>query len=121
MISKSYASVLAEDFINKHGNTSSINEFRKTPHHYKIWLLILQNFHIKKETTMESIIIYLAKDSSRKTVSAILVGLEEKKLLIRKKSLSDHRVILVEPAEQTVKEFKEWIHHLKFELNSVEE
>ena len=121
MFSKTYASVLAEDFSNNRKHTISINEFRKSPLHYKIWLLLLHNNNSGKETTMESIVTHLAGDSSRKTTTNILTDLEKKNLLTRKKDISDHRVTLVEPAGRTIQEFGEWIKHLKFELNSVEQ
>jgi len=63
--------------------------------------------------------IHLSKDSSRKTISVILAELEDEKLVIRKKSMSDNRIILVEPTQQTVQEFNEWIQILKSDLNSV--
>jgi len=121
MFNKSYASVLSEDFLNEHKNTLSISEFRKTPWHYKLWLLIMHNHNSKTLTTMESIIIHLSRNASRKTVSNTITMLEQKKLIIKKKDISDNRVIIIEPTEKTIREFKEWIHHLKFELNSVEE
>ena len=117
---KSYASVLADDFINKQKNTLSVNEFRKTANHYKLWLLILENYHRNITTTMESIVIHLSKTSSRKTISTILTHLEKKELITKKKSITDNRILLIKPTERTVQEFNEWIHHFKFELNSVE-
>jgi len=33
--------------------------------------------------------------------------------------MSDNRIILVEPTQQTVQEFNEWIQLLKSDLNSV--
>ena len=63
--------------------------------------------------------IHLSKNASRKTISVILAELEDEKLVIRKKSMSDNRIILVEPTQQTVQEFNEWIQLLKSDLNSV--
>ena len=115
---KSYASVLANDIIEKK-NLLSINKFRKGPIHYKLWLLILDNYSDKIDTTTESIMIHLSKNASRKTISVILAELEDEKLVIRKKSMSDNRIILVEPTQQTVQEFNEWIQLLKSDLNNV--
>ena len=118
---KTYATVLTEDFTNKHKNSLSIYEFRKTPWHYKLWLLLIQDYESKTLTTLESIITHLNANSSRKTISNALTTLEQKKLILKKRDISDNRVILIEPSAQTIQEFKERIHHLKFELNSVEE
>jgi hypothetical protein len=115
---KTYASVLADDFEEK-TDLLSINKFRKGPLHYKLWLLILDNYFNKIETTSESVMIHLSKNASRKTISAVLTDLEDEKLVIRKKSMSDNRIILVEPTQQTVQEFNEWIQLLKSELNRV--
>ena len=115
---KSYASVLANDIIEKK-NLLTINKFRKGPTHYKLWLLILDNYSNKIDTTTESIMIHLSKNSSRKTISVILAELEDEKLVIRKKSMSDNRITLVEPTQKTVQEFNEWIHNFKKELNNV--
>ena len=115
---KTYASVLAHDFEEK-TDLLSINKFRKGPLHYKLWLLILDNYFNKIETTSESVMIHLSKNASRKTISAVLTDLEDEKLVIRKKSMSDNRIILVEPTQQTVQEFNEWIQLLKSDLNSV--
>ena len=116
---KTYASVLANDFDEKK-TLLSINKFRKGPLHYKLWLLILDNYFNKIETTSESVMIHLSKNASRKTISAVLTDLEDEKLVIRKKSMSDNRIILVEPTQQTVQEFNEWIHNFKKELNNVQ-
>ena len=115
---KTYASVLAHDFDEKK-NLLSINKFRKGALHYKLWLLILDNYFNKIETTSESVMIHLSKNASRKTISAVLTELEDEKLVIRKKSMSDNRIILVEPTQRTVQEFNEWIQLLKLDLNSV--
>ena len=40
---KTYASILANDF-NEKKDLPSINKFRKGPIHYKLWLLILDNY-----------------------------------------------------------------------------
>ena len=63
--------------------------------------------------------IYLSKNSSRKTISTILSELESEQLIIRKKSLSDNRIVLIEPSQVTIQEFNQWIQGLKKELNSV--
>ena len=63
--------------------------------------------------------IHLSNNASRKTISSVLTDLEDEKLVIRKKSMSDNRIILVEPTQQTVQEFNEWIQLLKSDLNSV--
>ena len=63
--------------------------------------------------------VHLSKNSSRKTISVILAELEDEKLVIRKKSMSDNRIILVEPTQQTVQEFNKWIQLLKSDLNNV--
>ena len=115
---KTYASVLANDFDEKK-TLLSINKFRKGPLHYKLWLLILDNYFNKIETTSESVMIHLSNNASRKTISSVLTDLEDEKLVIRKKSMSDNRIILVEPTQQTVQEFNEWIHNFKTELNNV--
>ena len=115
---KTYASVLANDF-NEKKDLLSINKFRKGPLHYKLWLLILDNYFNKIETTSESVMIHLSKNASRKTISTVLTELEDEKLVIRKKSMSDNRITLVEPTQKTVQEFNEWIHNFKTELNSV--
>ena len=115
---KTYASVLANDFDEKK-DLLSINKFRKGPIHYKLWLLILDNYLNKISTTSESIMVLLSKNASRKTISLILTELVNEQLIIRTKSISDNRIILVEPTQQTVKEFNEWIQLLKSDLNSV--
>ena len=115
---KTYASILAEDF-NEKKDLHSINKFRKGPLHYKLWLLILDNYFNKINTTSESIMIHLSKSGSRKTVSVILTELEKEQLIIRKKSVSDNRVVIIEPTQRTVQEFNEWIQSFKSELNSV--
>ncbi len=115
---KTYASILAKDF-NEKKNLHSINKFRKGPLHYKLWLLILDNYFNKTETTSESIMIYLSKNASRKTLSVILNELENEQLIIRTKSKSDNRVILIEPTQRTVQEFNEWIQGFKSELNDI--
>ena len=51
---KTYASVLADDFDEKK-TLLSINKFRKGALHYKLWLLILDNYFNKIETTSESV------------------------------------------------------------------
>jgi hypothetical protein len=115
---KTYASILANDF-NEKKDLLSINKFRKGPMHYKLWLLILDNYLNKISTTSESIMILLSKDSSRKTISLILTELENEQLIIRTKSISDNRIILIEPTQLTIQEFNEWIQIFKSELNSV--
>ena len=115
---KTYASILAEDF-NEKKILHSINKFRKGPLHYKLWLLILDNYFNKINTTSESVMVHLSKSASRKTVSVILTELENEQLIIRKKSISDNRVVLIEPTQRTVQEFNEWIQTFKSELNTV--
>jgi len=115
---KTYASVLANDFKEKKG-LPSINKFRKGAIHYKLWLLILDNYFNKINTTSESIMVLLSKNASRKTISLILTELENEKLIIRTKSISDNRITLIEPTQKTVQEFNEWIHNFKTELNNV--
>ena len=115
---KTYASVLADDFDEKK-NLLSINKFRKGPLHYKLWLLILDNYFNKIETTSESVMVHLSKNASRKTISLILTELENEQLIIRMKSISDNRITLIEPTQLTVQEFNEWIQTFKSELNSV--
>ena len=115
---KTYASILANDF-NEKKNLLSINKFRKGPMHYKLWLLILDNYLNKINTTTESIMVLLSKNSSRKTISLILTELEKEQLIIRTKSISDNRIILIEPTQLTIQEFNEWIQIFKSELNSV--
>ena len=115
---KTYASILAEDF-NEKKDLLSINRFRKGPLHYKLWLLILDNYVNKIHTTSESVMICLSKSASRKTISVVLTELENEQLIIRTKSISDKRIILIEPAQRTIQEFNEWIHNFKSELNSV--
>jgi len=115
---KTYASVLANDF-EEIKDLPSINKFRKGPIHYKLWLLILDNFLNKIDTPSESIMVHLSKNASRKTISVILAELENEHLIIRKKSISDNRIILIEPTQRTIQEYIEWIHNFKSELNSV--
>lgn len=115
---KTYASILANDFEDKK-DFPSINKFRKGPTYYKLWLYILDNYFNKIETTSEPLMMYLSKNASRKTISTILSELESEKLIIRKKSLSDNRIVLIEPSQKTIQEFNQWIHLLKSELNSV--
>ena len=115
---KTYASVLANDF-NEKKNLLSINKFRKGAIHYKLWLLILDNYLNKIDTPSESIMVHLSKNASRKTISLILTKLEIEQLIIRRKSISDNRIILIEPTQLTIREFNEWIQTLKLELNSV--
>ena len=118
MIIKTYASILLNDFDQKK-NLLSINKFRKGPAHYKIWLLVMNNYFNKISTTTESIMLHLSKNVSRKTISVILTELENEQLIIRMKSISDNRIILIEPTQLTVQEFNEWIQTFKSELNSV--
>ena len=115
---KTYASVLADDFEEK-TDLLSINKFRKGPLHYKLWLLILDNYFNKIETRSESVMIHLSKNASRKTISLILTELENEQLIIRTKSISDNRVVLIEPSQRTVQEFNEWIQGFKSELNDI--
>ena len=115
---KTYASILANDF-NEKKDLLSINKFRKGPMHYKLWLLILDNYLNKINTTSESVMVHLSKNASRKTISLILTKLEIEQLIIRRKSISDNRIILIEPTQLTIREFNEWIQTLKLELNSV--
>ena len=115
---KTYASVLADDFYEKK-TLLSINKFRKGALHYRLWLLILDNYFNKINTTSESIMVLLSKNASRKTISLILTELENEKLIIRTKSISDNRITLIEPTQKTVQEFNEWIHNFKTELNNV--
>jgi len=63
--------------------------------------------------------VYLSKNASRKTISVALTEVEDKQLIIRKKSLSDNRIVLIEPSQVTIQEFNQWIQGLKKELNSV--
>ena len=115
---KTYASILADDF-NERKNLFSINKFRKGPNHYKLWLFILDNYFNKISTTSESVMTHLSKSASRKTISVILTELENEQLIIRKKSIDDNRVVLIEPSQKTIQEFNEWIQNFKSELNSV--
>ena len=115
---KTYASILLADFEIKK-DFPSINKFRKGPIHYKLWLFILDNYFNKIETTSESLMVYLSKNASRKTISVVLTELEDEQLIIRRKSLSDNRVVLIEPSKSTIQEFNEWIRLLKSELNSI--
>ena len=115
---KTYASVLAGDFEEK-TDLLSINKFRKGPLHYKLWLLILDNYFNKIETTSESVMIHLSKNASRKTISSVLTELEVQQLIIRNKSKSDNRITLIEPTQRTVQEFNEWIQLFKSELNDI--
>jgi DNA-binding MarR family transcriptional regulator len=57
--------------------------------------------------------IHLSKNASRKTISSVLTELEVEQLIIRKKSISDNRIILIEPTQRTVQEFNEWIQTLQ--------
>ena len=115
---KTYASILANDFNDKK-DLLSINKFRKGPMHYKLWLLILDNYFNKISTTSESIMVHLSKNASRKTISAILSELENEQLITKKKSIPDNRIILIEPTQRTIQEFNEWIQIFKSEMNSV--
>jgi hypothetical protein len=115
---KTYASILAEDF-NEKKDLLSINKFRKGPNHYKLWLLILDNYFNKINTTSESVMGYLSKSASRKTVSLILTELENEQLITRMKSVSDNRVVLIEPSQRTIQEFNEWIQSFKSKLNDI--
>ena len=115
---KTYASILANDF-NEKKDLLSINKFRKGPIHYKLWLLILDNYLNKISTTSESIMVHLSKNASRKTISLILTELENEQLIIRTKSISDNRIVLIEPTQLTIQEFNEWVKTLKLELNSI--
>jgi hypothetical protein len=63
--------------------------------------------------------VYLSKNASRKTISVVLAELEAKQLVI-KKSLSDNRIVLIEPSQVTIQESNLWIQHLKSELNSIQ-
>lgn len=62
---------------------------------------------------------YLSKSASRKTISVMIIDLEREKLIVRKKDISDNRVILIEPTQRTIQEFNEWIQGFKSELNSI--
>ena len=115
---KTYASILANDF-NYKKNLLSINKFRKGPIHYKLLLLIFDNYLNKISTTSESIMVLLSKNASRKTISLILTELVNEQLIIRTKSISDNRIILIEPTQLTIQEFNEWIQLLKSDLNSI--
>ena len=115
---KTYASILANDF-NEKKDLLSINKFRKGPMHYKLWLLILDNYLNKINTTSESVMVHLSKNASRKTISLILTELENEQLIIRTKSISDNRITLIEPTQRTIQEFNKWIQIFKSELNSV--
>ena len=115
---KTYASILANDFNEKKG-LPSINKFRKGPIHYKLWLLILDNYLNKIDTTSESIMVLLSKNASRKTISVILSELESEQLITKKKSIPDNRITLIEPTQRTIQEFNEWIQIFKSEMNSV--
>ena len=64
--------------------------------------------------------VYLSKNASRKTISVALTEVEDKQLIIRKKSLSDNRIVLIEPSQVTIQESNLWIQHLKSELNSIQ-
>ena len=79
----------------------------------------MDNYFNKIETTLESTIIYLSKNASRKTIIAVLTELEVEQLIIRKKSKSDNRITLIEPTQRTVYEFNEWIKLLKSNINSI--
>jgi len=118
MKNKTYASVLLKDFKEKK-NLLTVNKFRKGPNNYKLWLFIFDNYFNKINTTLESIIAYLSKSASRKTISVMLNDLEKEKLINRKKSISDNRVLLIEPSQLTVQEFNEWIQEFKSELNKI--
>jgi len=115
---KTYASVLANDFNDKK-DLLSINKFRKGPIHYRLWLLILDNYFNKISTTTETIMLHLSKNVSRKTIGLILTELENEQLIIRTKSISDNLIILIEPTQLTIQEFNEWIQTFKLELNSI--
>ena len=115
---KTYASILANDFNDKK-DLLSINKFRKGPMHYKLWLLILDNYFNKINTTSESIMVHLSKNASRKTISVILSELENEQLITKKKSIPDNRITLIEPTQRTIQEFNEWIQIFKSEMNSV--
>ena len=110
--------MLLNDF-NEKKDLLSINKFRKGPNHYKLWLLILDNYLNKINTTSESVMFYLSKSASRKTISVMIIDLEREKLIVRKKDISDNRVILIEPTQRTIQEFNEWIQGFKSELNSI--
>lgn len=115
---KTYASILANDF-NEKKNLLSINKFRKGPIHYKLWLLILDNYFNKIDTTSESVMSHLSKNASRKTISVILTDLEREQLVTRNKSISDNRITLIQPTQRTIQEFNEWIQKFKSELNNI--
>ena len=115
---KTYASILANDF-NEKKDLHSINKFRKGPVYYRLWLLILDNYFNKISTPTESIMVHLSKNASRKTVSLILNKLEKDQLIIRIKSISDNRIMYVEPTQLTIQEFNEWVQKFKLELNSI--
>ena len=115
---KTYASILANDFNDKK-DLLSINKFRKGPMHYKLWLLLLDNYFNKINTTSESIMVHLSKNASRKTISILLSELESEQLITKKKSIPDNRITLIEPTQRTIQEFNEWIQIFKSEMNSV--
>ena len=79
----------------------------------------MDNYLNKIDTPSESIMVYLSKNASRKTISVILAELENEQLITRKKSISDNRITLIEPTQRTIQEFNEWIHNFKSELNNV--
>ena len=118
LLDDDFETIDANDFDEKKG-LRSINKFRKGPIHYKLWLLILDNYLNKIDTTTESIMVFLSKNASRKTISLILTELENEQLIIRKKSISDNRITLIEPTQLTIQEFNEWIQTFKSALNSI--
>tara|TARA_B110000483_G_C18166750_1_gene531605 strand:+ start:1658 stop:2020 length:363 start_codon:yes stop_codon:yes gene_type:complete len=119
MIIKTYASILLNDFDQKK-NLLSINKFRKGPAHYKIWLLVMNNYFNKINTPLESVMTLLSKNISRKTAGIILAELTDEQLIEKHKDVSDNRIITITPTERTIREFTEWIQILKSELNSVQ-
>ena len=48
------------------------------------------------------------------------ITISNDKQLVIKKSLSDNRIVLIEPSQVTIQESNLWIQHLKSELNSIQ-
>ena len=87
----------------------SIKFFRSNgAYGYIIWLTIINCYFEKKEISIEKLVMDVKAYASRRTVLDFISKGVEGKFINKKNSIKDKRKILIEPSNNTIKEYSGW-------------
>ena len=87
----------------------SIKFFRSNgAYGYIIWLTIINCYFEKKEISIEKLVMDVKAYASRRTVLDFISKGVEGKFINKKNSTKDKRKILIEPSNNTIKEYSGW-------------